>query len=47
MLTAFRWVGEGSAVDHLRGTRAEPRELPPLLMPQAMCDANFALNVTC
>ena len=39
------WAGEGSAVDHSLGTGAEPRQEAHLLVPQAIIEENFALNV--
>ena len=36
MLTPSGWAGEGSAVDHSWGTRAEPWQEAPRLGPQTV-----------
>ena len=46
MLTASGWVGEGSAVEQLLGKGVEPQQEVPLLVPQAIIEANFALSVS-
>ena len=45
MWTPLGWVGEGSAAEQLLGTGVKPQQEAPLLVPQAIIEANFASNV--
>ena len=46
MWTPSGWVGEGSPAEHSLGKGVEPQQEAPLLGPQAVIEADFALIVS-